>query len=129
MGTVPPSMLSAVDKNAATQLDLSHNKLTGKFPVEFAAFKLLNIYLAANEIDELPKEVCFNLDWMNGMVGLAAAGQKCDAILCKPGTFTPNGRQMHKSKACKKCANLAEALYYGSVACFDLTSKHERGGK
>lgn len=128
-GTVPANMLSSVDKEAATQLDLSYNKLTGKFPVEFAAFKLLNINLAANEIDELPSAVCFNLDWMNGVVRLAAAGHKCDAILCKPGTFTLNGRQMHKSEPCEKCASSAQAPYYGSTACSDPTSKHDREGK
>jgi hypothetical protein len=32
------------------------------------------------------------------------------AILgCKLGTFTPNRQQMHKSEACKKCDDLAEA--------------------
>ena len=128
-GTVPAIMLSAVDKNADTLLDLSNNGLTGKLPVEFSAFQRLNIDIAANKIDELPKEVCLQSDWMNGMVGLVAADRKCDAILCKPGTFAPSGRQAQKSETCRKCASLDEAPYYGSTSCHDPTAKYEREGK
>jgi Leucine-rich repeat (LRR) protein len=127
-GSVPATMLSAVDKDAETQLDFSNNNLSGKVPVALGAFERLNINLAANKIDEVPPEVCTKSDWMNGMVGLAAAGRKCDAILCKPGTFTTDGKQMHKSDVCKKCASLDEAPYYGSTSCFDPTTKYEREG-
>lgn len=122
-------MLSAIDKNADTLLDFSNNGLTGKLPLEFSAFQRLNIYLAANKINELPKEVCLQSDWMNGMVGLVAADRKCDAILCKPGASAPTGRQARKSETCRKCASLDEAPYYGSTSCLDPTTKYEREGK
>lgn len=127
-GPVPVDILKAVDKNTDTLLDLSNNKLSGKIPVELGAFQRLNIDLAANKIDQLPSTLCGHPEWMHGIVGLVAAAQKCDAILCKPGTFTTMGRQLSKGTTCQKCASLDEAPYYGSTACFDHVAQYEREG-
>jgi len=130
-GSVPSSMLSGVGKSGQISVDVSGNKLVGGLPGEFNAFQQLNINLVGNKIVELPSEVCNNVEWMGGITGVVLEENRCDSILCKPGTSTLSGRQMHRGsiEMCKPCPRENEAPYFGSISCVDPEVEHERQGK
>ena len=129
--SIPNSLILNImrDKLVSRQRRSDRHESHRQVPVEFGAFQRLNIDLAANKINALPLELCGKSEWMHGVVGLVAADLSCDAILCRPGTYAPYGKQTHKSDACLKCASLNEAPFYGSTACLDPKSIYEREGK
>jgi len=128
-GAVPPTILSAAGKNGPIVIDLSSNELVGGVPVELDAFQQLSINLGGNRIEDLPSEICGNIEWMGGITGVVVAERRCDSILCKPGTFTETGRQMHRDDPCVKCASEDEAPFFGAIECVDPTKYREREGK
>lgn len=116
-GTVPPSFLSAVERSLPLHVNLSSNELFGAIPGSFDYFQRLEIDLTGNMIDAMPSFLCDNSDWMGGNVGLVHPDEKCDAILCRPGTAAPLGRQVRANMPCQKCATKEEAAYFGSRSC------------
>lgn len=118
-GTIPSNFLSAVDGRARITVDLSYNKITGGIPSGLDSLEFLDIDLSANRIDSLSETLCDenNADWMDGNVGYF---NTCDAILCRPGFATVNGkgRQVDADSPCDACpGGEQEAPYYGSTTC------------
>lgn len=128
-GTVPESLRLAANKHDQIVIDLSKNELHGGVPRAFGAFQQLTINLAGNKIEELPSELCDNTEWMGGITGVVVVIDRCDSILCSPGTFTATGRQMHRDDACVQCDSFQDAPYFGSIACVDPRRLQEREGK
>jgi Leucine-rich repeat (LRR) protein len=112
-GTLPEHFLQGVnDKNAKVTVDLSFNKLQGPIPASLSSFLNMNLLLAGNEITEIPGEVCNSIGWMNGEVA-----HGCDAILCPPGSFNPNGRRVDPQTLCEPCTYPGSARTFGSTSC------------
>lgn len=128
-GYVPPDLLSSVDKTASINVDLSNNAFTGSFPLEFQSFEQLDIQLEGNLIDDLSTDICDNPLWMHGITNLVGEAQKCDSILCKPGSFSHRGKQTHISEPCKRCSSVDQAPYFGSTSCMDLSIRLQRDCK
>jgi hypothetical protein len=67
---------------------------------------------------------------MNGLIG-NLTDNKCDAILCPPGTSSPVGRQDSVNAPCQQCPGATDeerkeqAPYYGMLACVS-TSKERK---
>lgn len=127
-GTIPISLLSAVGVNDPISIDLSFNDLVGGIPVEYDTFQQLIFNLGANKIDVLPPQLCENLEWMGGITGVVTTEHRCDSILCRPGTYSVTGAQLHRAEPCKPCTKEDEAPYYGSVGCAFLMSSQEKNG-
>lgn len=112
-GTLPDHFLQGVhDKNAQITIDLSFNKIIGSIPAALSNFQSLSLLLAGNEISEVPADVCNKLGWMNGEVA-----NGCDAVLCPPGSFNPDGRRVDSKTLCEPCTYPGSALHYGSTSC------------
>ena len=76
----------------------------------------------------MPVELCDDDDeFMHGLIGNLTEN-KCDAILCPPGTSSPVGRQDTVDTPCQPCPGSSseqrkeQAPYFGMLAC-DSTSK------
>jgi Leucine-rich repeat (LRR) protein len=128
-GYVPSNLLSSVDKTASINVDLSNNAFTGSFPLEFQSFEQLDIQLEGNLIDDLSTEICDNPLWMHGITNLVEEAQKCDSILCKPGSFSHRGKQAHITEPCKKCSSADQAPYFGSTECMDSSMRLQQESK
>ena len=112
-GTIPANFLQGVhDKSTKITADLEFNTIDGSIPVELSNFDDLNLLLVGNEISDIPTEVCSNIGWMNGEVA-----HGCDSILCPPGSFNVDGRQVDTSTPCKPCTYPGSARHYGSTSC------------
>ena len=113
-GTIPSNFLSGVQNKSETiRVDLTMNHLTGKVPKSLAEFDDLRIFLAGNNIDEVPSEICDKGNWMGGLVSTG-----CDAFLCRPGFYNEYGRQISEDRPCEVCAfNSSSSQYYGAVTC------------
>lgn len=111
-GTIPSDFLSASLK--VQSVDLRFNALSGAVPSELDSLDKLSLLLAGNQISELPKEFCDNLDWMDGTVGLA---QSCDAILCPPATASALGRIRDANESCTPCTENPLDTYFGNTEC------------
>ena len=67
---------------------------------------------------------------MNGLVGNLTEN-KCDAILCPPGTFTAVGRQTTAEDPCKQCPGTSETMrkeaapFYGSLKCNSISQERK----
>ena len=56
-------------------------------------------------------------EFMNGIVG-SLAENKCNAILCPPGTSTAVGRQTDVNDTCQACFGGTDAApFYGTTKC------------
>ena len=127
-GTVPINFLLAVrtstshDDYSGVQIDLSSNRITGPIPSEFDDFASLFLNLAGNRISSVPTTICDDDDeFQNGLVGQLTTN-KCDAILCPKGTFSPVGRQTDVNVPCDACpGGVDEAPYFGSLLCQTLS--------
>ena len=104
----PPTLLKNVRNDQLITIDLRFNFLKGKVPGQFARFFELNIFLARNEIDELPQILCNN-NWNGG----GASKHGCDAILCDVGSYNAYGRAIG-DLGCTKCDGLQ---WFGSTFC------------
>jgi len=120
-GTVPPTMLSSVNKTRQITLDLANNKLSGDVPTDLSDFDSLDLYLENNMISALPPSLCEKGNWMGG----AVAQQSCDAILCPPGTFSNLGKA-NSTTTCATCNSGASAVYFGSTSCSNVAQDSER---
>ncbi|KAG7337090.1 RHS repeat-associated core domain containing protein [Nitzschia inconspicua] len=108
-GSVSRNFLSKIPDQTPLMLSLSQNQLTGVIPEEFDRFHRASLYLSDNLILGMPLTLCDNVNWNNGDVGDFG----CDGILCKPGTFNPNGRRVHGME----CFECSHAVYYGETEC------------
>ncbi|KAG7362767.1 RHS repeat-associated core domain containing protein [Nitzschia inconspicua] len=112
-GTLPEHFLQGVhDKDSKIMVDLTFNKLQGAIPASLSGFQNMNLLLAGNEITEIASEVCNSIGWMNGEVA-----QGCDAILCPPGSFNPDGRRVDPQTLCEPCTFPGSARTFGSTSC------------
>lgn len=120
VGSLPSSLLntsrSTHTEDALFTIDLISNEISGSIPLEFKDFFRLNLYLQNNKIQDIPPQVCKQLEWMNGEVGIFG----CQAILCPPKTFSSVGRQTSIDSRCEKCQN-EEGLsdFFGQLTCSD----------
>ena len=112
-GTIPDHFLQGIyDKSAMLTVDLGFNDIDGTIPVELSSFDDLNLLLVGNEISGIPNEICNKHGWMNGEVA-----NSCDSILCPPGTFNVDGRQVDPTSPCKTCTYPGSARNFGSTSC------------
>ena len=113
-GTIPRDFLSGIqDKSASIKVDLSQNNLVGTVPEKLTAFDSLKLYLSDNKFKALPDALCSKSSWMGGEV----ATNKCDAIMCPPGTYNEYGRQANDETPCESCPFTYTAEFYGSIEC------------
>jgi len=113
-GTIPDNFMQGIhDKTAQITIDLGFNNIVGSIPVELSSIEELNLLLVGNEISSIPAEICnSNTGWMNGEVA-----NSCDSILCPPGTFNSDGRQIDTTTPCKTCTYPGSSRNYGSTVC------------
>eukprot|EP00533_Pseudo-nitzschia_delicatissima_P004848 CAMPEP_0116113460 /NCGR_PEP_ID=MMETSP0327-20121206/19520_1 /TAXON_ID=44447 /ORGANISM="Pseudo-nitzschia delicatissima, Strain B596" /LENGTH=2649 /DNA_ID=CAMNT_0003606819 /DNA_START=275 /DNA_END=8224 /DNA_ORIENTATION=- len=112
-GTIPNHFLQGIhDKGAKVSVDLGFNDIDGSIPAELSSFDDLNLLLVGNEISGIPTEICSKITWMNGEVA-----NSCDSILCPPGTFNADGRQVDSARPCKTCTYAGSARKFGSTSC------------
>mmetsp|Transcript_48680 Transcript_48680/g.55180 ORF Transcript_48680/g.55180 Transcript_48680/m.55180 type:complete len:2664 (+) Transcript_48680:160-8151(+) len=112
-GTIPDHFLQGIhDKSAKITVDLGFNVIDGSIPTDLSSFDDLNLLLVGNEISDIPVEICNNVGWMNG-----EATHGCDSILCPPGFFNVDGRQVDITTPCEPCTYPGSARHYGSTSC------------
>eukprot|EP00531_Pseudo-nitzschia_arenysensis_P009045 CAMPEP_0116149816 /NCGR_PEP_ID=MMETSP0329-20121206/19183_1 /TAXON_ID=697910 /ORGANISM="Pseudo-nitzschia arenysensis, Strain B593" /LENGTH=2572 /DNA_ID=CAMNT_0003646223 /DNA_START=244 /DNA_END=7959 /DNA_ORIENTATION=+ len=112
-GTIPEHFLQGIhDKSVKITVDLGFNDIDGSIPAQLSSFDDLNLLLVGNEISDIPADICNKNTWMNGEVA-----NSCDSILCPPGTFNSDGRQVDSARPCKACTYPGSARKYGSTSC------------
>ncbi|CAJ1940120.1 unnamed protein product [Cylindrotheca closterium] len=109
VGAVTPTLLQNVVTNGLVTIDLRSNALTGVVPTELSRFDFLNLFLAGNQIGELPDSLCNKNNWNDGNV----ATLQCDAILCPTGKFNSYGRAF----GTLTCSDCDEASFMGQTYC------------
>jgi Leucine-rich repeat (LRR) protein len=113
-GTIPDNFLASCPENGPVMnINLRHNRLSGSISSSLSKFKFLNIDLAENELIHISDEACLESEWMDGKVSSFG----CDAILCKPGYFAPDGKQISTDQVCQQCPPTQDAPFYGSTEC------------
>jgi Leucine-rich repeat (LRR) protein len=113
-GTIPSKFLKGIDdKTAPVKVELSQNNLVGIVPEGLSAFSNMKLYISDNQITSIPEDICGQSGWMGGQVAVNG----CDAILCRPGTFNPYGRQIDNRIPCESCPFTYVAEYFGSIQC------------
>jgi len=113
-GTIPALFAQGIrDKQSRVTFDLSHNHFDGVVPAQLATFDNLRIYLAGNQLSQLPAALCNKNDWMDGQVRYSG----CDAIMCPVGTFNEFGRQLDNETECMQCTYANSAQSFGSTEC------------
>ena len=123
-GWLPPTFLAKTDAVETITVNLSGNRFTGPIPTDWDRFEALNIDLSGNMISDIPDSLCAQNGWNDGLVGLL---DTCDAILCEPGTSTPEGRQTDPTKSCQACAGGEQsAPFWGSRKCLDPALRVEK---
>ena len=102
----------------------SSNQITGIIPAEFDSFASLYLNFAGNKITGVPNDLCDDDDEFEyGLVGQLTSN-KCDAILCPIGTFSPVGRQTEVDVVCTPCpGGEAQAPYFGSLKCNAISAE------
>lgn len=128
-GSIPTSFLALVRSSASHDvyaydtIDLSSNQITGALPESWNDFVGLFANVAGNRITDVPDVLCDDdNEFMDNLVGNLTTN-KCDAILCPPGTSHPVGRQTDASVPCQPCPGTTieerelQAPYYGMFKC------------
>ncbi|CAB9517668.1 LRR receptor-like serine threonine-protein kinase [Seminavis robusta] len=110
-GSIPTTFLQDVNVEGTVTVDLVGNFITGEIPQSLSHIQDMNLYLAANEIDSIPQEIC-STSW-NEKDGSASG---CDHILCAKGTFNAIGRATPKIP-CEACSEDGYAVHFGSTQC------------
>lgn len=127
-GTLPSNLLDSLlpGFGYSTVLDLRSNELGGEVPMSLMKFESILAYLADNQIESVPIELCQQVpDWLFGQVGQYG----CNAILCPPGTFNSYGRQMSDGFPCWACRTGETAPYFGSQRCEATSTALTLGGE
>ncbi|KAI2508081.1 hypothetical protein MHU86_6373 [Fragilaria crotonensis] len=117
-GTIPSDFLALVSLDAQVRVYLQRNRIGGTVPSSLNRLSDFFIDLADNEIVRI-KDVCQNPGWMDGNV----SNYGCDAILCEPGTFSGEGKQISPSTKCTSCPGLTDAPFFGATDC----TSHKQG--
>lgn len=124
-GSIPRSFLSRVSpdrfeatKSVALTIRLQKNRLEGVVPPDLSRFDQLSLFLADNQFLGLPMTLCEKNMWNDGDV----EEYGCNAILCPPGSWNPQGRMSHDIE-CIKCPRTA---FYGSTVCHEEHSSSPR---
>ena len=113
-GPIPSNFLDGIDdKTDPVVVDLISNKLTGDLPSSLARFDRMTLYVAGNEISEIPHALCRRDNWMGGDV----ASYLCDGILCPPNTFNSEFGRKSDSSGCEDCPSGSSSPYFGSFSC------------
>jgi len=108
-GSIPGNFLNITSTTTEPVIvDLDSNYLSGLIPQNLDRFSFLDINLANNLITDLPSTLCANEGWIGGMV--ATFG--CDSILCPPGTYNSEGRQVSNETPCEICES---SCYFGAI--------------
>lgn len=116
-GTIPVNFLALMPGDDSVNIDLASNRIGGSLPSTLKTFTSVNINLADNRIVQLfDDDTCdVNTDWMLGSFGDVGS---CDAILCKPGYASTEGRQITTDAPCTMCPGfLVDAPFFGSTSC------------
>jgi Leucine-rich repeat (LRR) protein len=127
-GSLDPSFLLSSPDGRDIEVDLRNNGLTGAVPASLADKRFLSLYLSGNEINSVPSQIydrssgsCPAIsDWMNGDVSRFG----CQAFLCPPGTWAPQGRAMSSDTTCQSCSD--DSTYWGRTECRASTSSVQR---
>jgi Leucine-rich repeat (LRR) protein len=116
-GEIPSNFLDSVENpSGVIRILLDSNLLTGSIPSELGIYERFNIDLANNKIEGIGDGLCDETLWMNGAVGKFS----CPGLLCLPGTFNVNGRQMTEDDLCNECPGDENSTFYGSTYCSAL---------
>lgn len=119
-GTIPDSFLASSE--SVYLVDLKNNSLSKGIPESLGRLGELDIRLEGNQISSIPSSLCDNRGWMGGNVGRL---KNCDAILCSPGTASPNGRALSSANECVTCSSPHAAPFYGSRTCDPVLSERD----
>jgi len=109
-GTIPSNFLASVDTNENVLIDLSKNQIEGNVPEELNRFDKMTLYLRDNFITGVDSDLCEKTTWNDGDVGKF----QCDALLCPPGTYSPNRGRESQGSPCITCD---KAQFYGQSQC------------
>jgi len=117
-GSLDPNFLMDCPERATVDVDLSSNQISGSVPSSLQDKKFLNLNLANNRITVVPAELydrssgsCIAItNWMDGNVKTVG----CDAFLCPPGTWAPEGRAT-RSDTCASCTE--DDTIWGRTTC------------
>jgi Leucine-rich repeat (LRR) protein len=121
-GIIPEDFLASCPDNGSTiNVNLRHNRISGSLPSSLERFNFLNVDLAENELISLSNNFCQKTNWMDGKVSSFG----CDAILCQPGYFAPDGKKTSKEHVCQQCPQNQDAPFYGSKECSSFGSNDE----
>lgn len=111
-GTIPLNFLLNVKSSDLITVDLRINMLTGSIPLNMSKRTTdFNFYLANNEINSIPTEIC-EQKWND----VNASGLDCNHILCANGTYNRLGRATADTP-CEVCSDNNYTLFFGSTQC------------
>jgi Leucine-rich repeat (LRR) protein len=119
-GEIPSTFLKS--STNVYLVDLKNNSISGPVPDSLDSLSELDIRLEGNQISTLSQNFCALVDWMGGNVGRL---NSCDAIMCSPGTASPNGRALSSTEECTACSSPLAAPFYGSRSCEPVLSDKE----
>jgi len=127
-GSLDSDFLLFSPTGETVEVDLRGNALTGEVPSTLSEKRFLSLYLAGNQITNVPRSIydtststCARIkDWMSG--DIASFG--CEAFLCPPGTWAPQGRTIFPVSSCQAC--LDDKSIWGRTQCQSSISSTER---
>lgn len=120
-GPIPFKFLDGVtDTSSEVKVDLTSNRLTGTVPGSLTQFDNLSLYVAGNQITEIPNALCSKTSWLGGDVGQ----YQCDGILCPAGTYNVLGRKGSGATTCQTCST-GTSGYMGSFECLSSAEHQE----
>eukprot|EP00980_Cylindrotheca_fusiformis_P015861 scaffold4637_cov128-Cylindrotheca_fusiformis.AAC.32 len=126
-----PDFLLDCPVSEEVEVDLSNNKVEGQVSSSLKDKEFLSLFLANNLIETVSGEL-FNVttnscpdigNWMDGTVRELG----CDAFLCPPGTWAPEGRSTTDFK-CEACSGLPRDGFWGTTECNGLTTPDNANG-
>ena len=120
-GSLDVDFLNSCPQGETVEVDLSSNSISGSVPASLHDITYLNLYLADNQITSVSSALisgstCSSIrGWMDGDVGTIG----CDAFLCPPGTWAPEG-QATSGASCNSCSD--DTTHWGRTTCASSTS-------
>jgi Leucine-rich repeat (LRR) protein len=127
-GSIDPDFLKGSPTGQGIEVDLRNNALSGTVPASLVSLRFLSLYLGGNQITSVPAQIydrssgtCSGIsNWMNGDV----ASFGCNAFLCPPGTWSPQGRAMSSDTTCQSCGSSSDV--WGVTECTSSLSTIQR---
>eukprot|EP00934_Nitzschia_sp_Nitz4_P009292 Nitzschia sp. Nitz4//scaffold76_size158648//141429//149315//NITZ4_002570-RA/size158648-processed-gene-0.274-mRNA-1//-1//CDS//3329557917//9282//frame0 len=122
-GSLDSDFLASCPTGEVVEVDLTSNQITGTVPSSLYDMTYLVLYLADNLITSVPTALydqsgnsCPEMShWMGGEVSQLG----CNAFLCPPGTWAPEGRKT-SDDSCTSCTD--DSTRWGRVSCASSTS-------